>query len=70
MSIDAAGKPKFSADTYKIGGTWAPVDAIKFRGNYQQAVRAPNIVELFAPVVTGLTELDARSLPGAAIRAR
>ena len=48
----------FSANTYKIGGTWAPIDAIKFRGNYQQAVRAPNIAELFTPVVTGLTALS------------
>ena len=63
--IDAPGKPKFSANTYKIGGTWAPIDAIKFRGNYQQAVRAPNIVELFAPVVTGLTALTHDPCSGA-----
>jgi outer membrane receptor protein involved in Fe transport len=63
--IDAPGKPKFSADTYKIGGTWQPVEAIKFRGNYQQAVRAPNIVELFAPVVTGLTALTHDPCAGA-----
>jgi outer membrane receptor protein involved in Fe transport len=55
--VDAAGKPKFSAETYKIGGTWAPIPEVKFRGNYQQAVRAPNILELFGPVVTGLTAL-------------
>ena len=65
--IDAAGKPKFSADSYKIGGSWAPVDAIKFRGNYQQAVRAPNIVELFAPVVTGLTALTHDPCAGPAV---
>jgi len=63
--VDAPGKPSFSADTYKIGGTWQPIDAIKFRGNYQRAVRAPNIVELFAPVVTGLTALTHDPCAGA-----
>jgi outer membrane receptor protein involved in Fe transport len=57
-TVDAAGKPKFSAETYKIGGTFAPIPEVKFRGNWQQAVRAPNIVELFAPVLTGLTALS------------
>lgn len=55
--VDAAGTPKFDATTYKFGATWAPISDIKFRGNYQRAVRAPNIGELFAPVVTGLTNL-------------
>jgi iron complex outermembrane receptor protein len=64
--VDTTGKPKFSADTYKIGGTWAPIPEIKFRGNYQQAVRAPNIAELFAPVVTGLTALSSDPCAGAA----
>lgn len=40
--------------TYKAGGSWEPVDSIKFRGNYQRATRSPNIGELFSPVVTGL----------------
>ena len=64
--VDTTGKPKFSADTYKVGGTWAPIPEIKFRGNYQQAVRAPNIAELFAPVVTGLTALSSDPCAGAA----
>ena len=57
--IDTAtgSKPKFTADTYKIGATWQPIEAIKFRGNWQQAVRAPNIGELFTPTATGLTNL-------------
>ncbi|WP_417458392.1 TonB-dependent receptor domain-containing protein [Kordiimonas sp.] len=33
--------------SYKIGGEWRPVDDVKFRGLYQQAVRAPNVNELF-----------------------
>ena len=38
----------FSTDTYKIEGEWAPVRDIRFRGSYNRAVRAPNIVELFS----------------------
>lgn len=43
--------------TYKFGGNYAPIKEIKFRGTYTQAVRAPNIGELFAPVSTGLNNL-------------
>ncbi|MEA3065665.1 MAG: iron complex outerrane recepter protein, partial [Sphingomonadales bacterium] len=38
----------FSTDTYKIEGEWAPVRDLRFRGSYNRAVRAPNIVELFS----------------------
>ncbi len=55
--IDAPGNPSFNATTWKVAGTWAPVDDFKIRSNYQRAVRAPNIGELFAPVTTGLTSL-------------
>ena len=55
-----------SANSYKIGGTWQPVEAIKFRGNWQQAVRAPNISELFTPVATGLIALTTDPCAGAA----
>ena len=33
--------------TYKILADWAPIDALRFRGGYQKATRAPNIAELF-----------------------
>ena len=56
-SVDAPGNPQFDATTYKFGGNFEPVEGIKFRGNYQRAVRAPNIGELFAPTVVGLTNL-------------
>ncbi|NJS14990.1 MAG: TonB-dependent receptor, partial [Sphingopyxis sp.] len=55
--VDATNNPKYSATTYKFGVNWEPVESLKLRGNYQRAVRAPNIGELFAPVVTGLTNL-------------
>lgn len=55
--VAAPNKPSFNATSWKVGVNWAPADAIKFRGNYQKAVRAPNIGELFAPTSTGLTNL-------------
>jgi outer membrane receptor protein involved in Fe transport len=42
-------------DTYKIGGDWAPTADFRVRGGYNRAVRAPNIVELFAPQAVGLS---------------
>ncbi|WP_188873307.1 TonB-dependent receptor [Iodidimonas muriae] len=38
-----------SATTWKVGGDWAPVRDLRFRAVVSQAVRAPNIGELFAP---------------------
>ena len=35
--------------TWKIGGTWKPVNELSIRGTLSQAVRAPNIAELFDP---------------------
>jgi outer membrane receptor protein involved in Fe transport len=34
-------------DSYKAELSWAPVDALRLRGSYQRAVRAPNFDELF-----------------------
>ncbi|MGB8328177.1 MAG: TonB-dependent receptor, partial [Steroidobacteraceae bacterium] len=36
-----------TTDTYKVSADWAPIDAVRFRGSFQRAVRAANIVELF-----------------------
>jgi outer membrane receptor protein involved in Fe transport len=35
--------------SWNVGGIWAPVQDILFRATYAQAVRAPNINELFNP---------------------
>jgi outer membrane receptor protein involved in Fe transport len=43
-----------STSTYKLALNWAPTPDIRFRGSYNRAVRAPNIVELFAPQAIGL----------------
>ncbi len=48
----------YNTTTYKGAGTWEPIDGVKLRGNYQRAVRAPNINELFAPSNTALTNLS------------
>ncbi|MEO1306047.1 MAG: TonB-dependent receptor, partial [Pseudomonadota bacterium] len=37
------------ATTWKVGGTYAPVADLSFRATYSEAVRAPNITELFDP---------------------
>lgn len=41
------------AFTWAAGGEWEPVDGITFRGNYQKAIRAPNVGELFGGTSNG-----------------
>jgi len=49
----------FSTDTYGLQLTWAPTSDVSFRGQFQRAVRAPNVIELFTGQSTGLPELSA-----------
>ncbi len=56
--IDATPARSFDTTTWKVGGSWTPVEGVKVRGNYARAVRAPNIAELFNPQNTGLTNLN------------
>ena len=37
-----------NVDTYKLLGSWAPVDWLRLRGGYNRAERAPNMSELYA----------------------
>jgi iron complex outermembrane recepter protein len=37
-----------TTNSYGLGADWSPIKEVKARGSYQQAVRAANIVELFA----------------------
>ncbi len=54
-----------TADTYKVGGDWSPIEDLRFRGSYQRAIRAPNIVELFNPqAVTNTSQLAADPCAG------
>ncbi|GMG87276.1 TonB-dependent receptor domain-containing protein [Biformimicrobium ophioploci] len=42
-----------SVDSYKVSGSWAPTEMVRFRAGFNTAVRAPNIGELFAPISEG-----------------
>ncbi|MCW3797959.1 TonB-dependent receptor [Sphingomonas sp. BN140010] len=66
-SINTTGSnPTFDAWTYKGALTWQPTPGLRFRGNYQRAVRAPNIAELFSPSSVQLTNLAVDPCAGAA----
>ena len=48
----------FSTDAYGFSVTWAPIDDVRFRAQYQRAVRAPNVIELFTGQNQGLANLN------------
>lgn len=65
-SLEAVG----STWTYAGGAEWAPVPDITFRGQYQRAVRAPNVGELFGGQSNGFPgATDPCALAGAATNA-
>ena len=45
-------------DTWKLGLDYAPVSDIRFRASYQQATRAPNVIDLFTAQGFNLFDLD------------
>ncbi|MEZ5986509.1 MAG: TonB-dependent receptor [Hyphomonas sp.] len=47
-----------SSDSYKLGADYAPTSDIRFRASYQQAVRAPNVIELFQAQGFNLFDMD------------
>ena len=55
-----------STDTYGTGLEWSPIKQFKLRGSYQQAARAPNIIEMFAAQSVGLYNNDSDPCAGAA----
>ncbi len=61
-SIDAAYRrseyENLGTDTYKVGADYAPIEDIRFRASYSRAVRAPNVIELFAAQGFGLFDAD------------
>jgi outer membrane receptor protein involved in Fe transport len=72
-SVDAAYRrseyENFGTDTYKIGADYAPIEDIRFRASYSRAVRAPDVVDLFAAQGLGLFSAtrdpcDATRAPG------
>ncbi len=42
--------------TYNVGGEFAPVEGLRFRGMYSRAVRAPNVQDLFGGASTGFPQ--------------
>ncbi|MEL6379694.1 MAG: TonB-dependent receptor [Pseudomonadota bacterium] len=44
----------FTASTFAAGLAWAPVREFRVRGQFQRAIRAPNVIELFTGQNTGL----------------
>lgn len=64
--VKAAGTPSYNTTTYKGELAYAPGYGLKLRGNYAHAVRAPNLNELFAPQLVGLTNLAVDPCSGAA----
>lgn len=46
---------EFGTDTWKLGGSYAPIRDIKGRVTYSRSVRSPNAVELFSATSIGLS---------------
>ncbi len=44
----------FNTNTYKFEVEWAPTSDVRVRGSYNQAVRVPNLQELYQPQHVGL----------------
>ena len=54
---DGAGvRNEFTTNTFSAGVTWSPVSDLLFRGQFQRAVRAPNVFDLFLDLNTDLFE--------------
>lgn len=56
LTLDVAGRMSNystvgNAESWKLNLVWAPIEDIAVRGSLSQAVRAPNITELFGPEV-------------------
>lgn len=48
----------FETNTYGLSLAWAPIEDLRFRGQFQRAVRAPNVIELYTGVNTNLPNLS------------
>ena len=58
-----------SVYTYKGGGDYSPFDGLRFRAIYNRTVRAPNIYELYSPLVSGTTSIPTDPCAGAGVTA-
>ena len=60
-SYDVSGNDtigSFDTDAYGMSVSWSPTSDVRFRAQYQRAVRAPNVIELFTGINTGLPNLS------------
>lgn len=64
-----SGASSKNYDSWKFGGEWTPIKGLRFRAMKQRATRAPNVNELYAPVVSGLANLAVDPCAGNAISA-
>ena len=48
----------FTTHAFGLQLAWAPVEDVRFRAQFQRAVRAPNVIELYEGVDTDLPDLD------------
>ena len=58
LSVNAAGRytdysTSGSVETWKVGLSWAPFDALRFRATRSRDIRAPTLTELFGAVNSG-----------------
>ncbi|MEP7186256.1 MAG: TonB-dependent receptor [Rhodanobacter sp.] len=59
LSLDLSDRfahynPQGNANAYNVGAVWAPIDQVRFRASYSQAIRAANGHELFLAQSAGL----------------
>lgn len=48
--------------TWKVGGVWEPTDFLRLRATRSRDIRAPNVSEMFSPLVSGqVSVMDPRS---------
>ncbi|KPF49966.1 hypothetical protein IP87_13510 [beta proteobacterium AAP121] len=64
-----SGNASKNYDSWKYGGEWTPIKGLRFRAMKQRATRAPNVNELYAPVVSGLANLQVDPCAGTNINA-
>jgi len=67
FSVGGGGSRNY--DTYKVGGEYAPIKGLRLRAMQQKATRSPTINELFAPQVSGLSNLAIDPCQGTRINA-
>ncbi len=48
-------KDSVDTNTFKLGLNYAPINDVRFRGSFQRAVRAPNILELYSAQLRNIT---------------